>query len=138
MPCWLSHFSFANQADLPKGIFPFSSNLRQPLLSSFGKCKEKPGIPFWDWTPCLFPSKPDVKTLLRPKIGSKIHTKIAPKLPPKSAIKSIPKIKFYFQEFHTRFHRLVICDLLFHKKLLQMVQNIKLALMRPIHTVTQI
>jgi hypothetical protein len=31
---WLSQFSFA-----------------------FGKCKEKPGIPFWGWTPCLFPSK---------------------------------------------------------------------------------
>ena len=40
-----------------EGIFPFSSNLRQPQLSSFGKCKEKPGIPFWGWTPCLFPSK---------------------------------------------------------------------------------
>ena len=36
---------------------PFPSNLRQPQLSSFGKCKEKPGIPFWGWTPFLFPSK---------------------------------------------------------------------------------
>ena len=26
-----------------EGIFPFPSNLRQPQLSSFGKCKEKPG-----------------------------------------------------------------------------------------------
>ena len=29
-------------------------------LSQFSKtekCKEKPGIPFWGWTPCLFPSK---------------------------------------------------------------------------------
>ena len=24
---------------------------------SFGKCNGKPGIPFWGWTPCLFPSK---------------------------------------------------------------------------------
>ena len=31
---------------LPKGIFPFPSNLRQPQLSSFGKCKEQPSIPF--------------------------------------------------------------------------------------------
>ena len=44
---------------------------------------------------------------------------------------------FYFQEFHTRSHRLVICDLLFHKKLPQMVKNIMLAIMRPIHTQTQ-
>ena len=29
---------------LPKGIFPFPSNLRQPQLSSYGKCREKPGI----------------------------------------------------------------------------------------------
>ena len=29
---------------LPKGIFPFPSNHRQPQLSSNGKCKEKPGI----------------------------------------------------------------------------------------------
>ena len=38
LPSWLSQFSFAK-------------------LSSFGKCKEKPGIPFWGWTSCLFPSK---------------------------------------------------------------------------------
>ena len=36
----------------PKEFSPFPSN-----LSSFGKCKEKPGIPFWGWTPYLFPSK---------------------------------------------------------------------------------
>ena len=38
LPSWLSQFSFAK-------------------LSSFGKCKEKPGILFWSWTPCLFSSK---------------------------------------------------------------------------------
>ena len=42
---------------LPKGIFPFPSNLRQPQLGSNGKCKIKPGIPFWGWTPSLFFSK---------------------------------------------------------------------------------
>jgi hypothetical protein len=44
----------ANRADLfpylPKGIFPSE-------LGSFGKSKEKLGIPFWGWPPCLFPSK---------------------------------------------------------------------------------
>ena len=39
---------------LPKGIFPFPFKHRQPQLSSNGKCKEKPGIPFWGWTPSLF------------------------------------------------------------------------------------
>jgi len=49
LPNWLSQFRFAK--------------LRQPtgqtffFLHSQGKYKEKPGIPFWGWTPCLFPSK---------------------------------------------------------------------------------
>ena len=37
--------------------FPKWTLLWQTWLSSFGECKEKPGIPFWGWTPCLFPSK---------------------------------------------------------------------------------
>ena len=42
---------------LPKGIFPFPSNLKQPQLGSNGKCKIKPGITFWGWTPSFFFSK---------------------------------------------------------------------------------
>ena len=38
LPSWVSQFIFAK-------------------LSSFGKYKEKPGIPFSGWTPYLFPSK---------------------------------------------------------------------------------
>ena len=52
LPSWLSQFTFAklrtaNKTDLftylPKGIFPFPSNHRQPQLSSNEKCKKKPG-----------------------------------------------------------------------------------------------
>ena len=54
LPCWLSQFRAELFLYLPKGIFPFPSNVRQPQLSYFGKCKEKPGIPF-------FPQKPVVR-----------------------------------------------------------------------------
>ena len=52
--------------------------------------------------------------------------KIITKINPKNQI-------LYFQEFPTQCHRLVICDLLCHKKSLQMAKNIMLAIMRPIH-----
>jgi hypothetical protein len=68
-----------------------------------------------------------------PKDSPKIAKTIALKI----AQKSIPIIDLYFQEFHTRCHRLVICDLLFHKKSPKMVKNITLAIMRPIHTQIQ-
>ena len=52
-----------SQERLLRGLFKaFRDIIRldavnRSLIDTMGKCKEKPVIPFWGWTPCLFPSK---------------------------------------------------------------------------------
>ena len=56
---FLQHF--ASFTEYQKSNIEFEEMIsianRYEALSSFGKFKEKSGILFWGWTPCLFLSK---------------------------------------------------------------------------------